>query len=465
MNRPNILVIHSDQHRFDCLGVNGHPQLKTPNLDRIAAEGINFTDAHCPNPLCCPARASFLTGQWTSEHLQIANTDTEAPRGFRLELETWPRLLRDAGYWLGYIGKWHAHPEKGPEYFGFNEFTGWGYKQWREEQGVPPVPCDKAWFGQIDPHIKPEESALAYCAGLAIDMMERCVADEQPFVVRWDPPQPHLPNRVPEPYASMYPPESIEPWSGWGDSFEGKPWVQQQQLRTWGLEDWTWSDWQPVVSRYLGEISLLDAQVGRLLDTLDRLGVADNTLVVYTADHGDMCGSHGMIDKHFILYDDVVRVPLLMRFPGRIEPGQTCNDYVCNAIDLAATFCDVGDVPTPETFRGTSLAPLFDGSGSTGRDDIYCAYHGNQFGLYSQRMVRDRRYKYIWNATAEDEFYDLERDPGELHNAANDPQYSAEITHLKERLIDWMETTNDRLINGWTRAHITGEGLAKRIMP
>ncbi len=458
----NFLIVSSDQHRFDCVGANGHKTLRTPHLDQMAAEGLRFTNAHCPIPLCVPGRASFLTGTWPSRHLCVANWDTEAPRTLRRDLPTWPQRLADAGYWLGYVAKWHVDKDDDPTRFGFHEYVPeWKYGPWREAQGLPPVPRERGWMGEADPHIAPEQSRLAWGADQAIAMLEARAADGQPFVVRWDPTEPHLPCRPPEPYASMYPPASLEPWPSFGDTFAGKPYIQAQQLRTWRIADWTWEQWAPVVSRYLGEISLLDAQVGRLLAALDRLGLADDTLVIYTTDHGDMCGGHRMIDKHFILYDDVVRVPLFVRWPGHVPAGRTCEAFVSHFIDLASTILDLAGVPVPDTFQGQSLKPILLGEAEdTGRPDIFAGYHGNQMGLFSQRMVRDRRWKYVWNATAEDELYDLETDPGELENRALDPACADVLARLRPRLVAWMEETGDLLLNRWTRPQIL-EGLSR----
>jgi arylsulfatase A-like enzyme len=459
MDRPNILLIHSDQHRFDCVGVNGHPLVRTPHMDRLATEGMNFTHAFCPIPLCVPERCSLLTGQWPAEHLAIANFDTEAPRCFPDHLPTFSAALAEAGYFLGYVAKWHVHQEKTPLDYGFHEYVPESdYYRWRQAEGLAPIKQTNAWFGETDPITRPEESKLAWGADHIIRMLESSA--DRPFFVRWDPVEPHLPNVVCEPYASMYAPNEIDPWPSFQDTFEGKPYVQEQMLRTWQIDTWTWDDWAPIVGRYLGEISLLDTQVGRILDALDALGLADDTLVIYTSDHGDMCGGHRMIDKHFIMYDDVVRVPLMARWPGRIEPGSVCDAFVAHAVDLASTFCDVAGVPAPETFRGQSLTPLLEGATDNGRQDIFSTYHGNQFGLCSQRMVRDRRWKYIWNATAEDELYDLATDPAELVNRATDPACGPELQRLRSRLVDWMDQTNDKLLSRWTRTQLE-EGLTR----
>lgn len=452
---PNILLVHSDQHRYDCLGVNGHPLVQTPNLDRLAADGLNFSRAFTPSPICVPARASLLTGVWPTEHLSIANADTEAPRPFRQDLPTFSQVLNQAGYRLGFVGKWQIHRQKPPTDFGFHDYIDdSGYTAWRAELGLPPQPHTNRWFGEIDPWIQPGQSRLGWGADCVLGLLRAYARGSSPFFLRWDPSEPHLPNIVPEPYALLIPPEHIAPWPSFPDPLLSKPFIQSQMRRTWQVDDWTWEQWAPVVSRYLGEISLLDAQVGRVLAELDHLGLAENTLVIYTCDHGDLCGAHGMIDKHYVMYDDVVHVPLIMRWPARVRSGQLCDSFVCHELDLAATFCEVAGVPAPATFKGHSLLPLLRGERMETRQDIFAMYQGNQFGLYSQRMVRDHRWKYIWNATAQDELYDLENDPGELTNLAAHPGQAAELSRLRRRLVSWMEEIKDPLLNGWNKAQL-----------
>ncbi len=478
MDHPNILLIHSDQHRFDCLGVNNHPLVQTPNLDRLAADGVNFTHAFTPNPLCTPARNSLLFGQWSFQHGVLANPDTEFCRGPRPDAVSFSALLARAGWNLGYVGKWHVSSNSSPldAQFAFDSHVAEDeYGNWRRNQGLtdlasvldqfrddPNVTASTVFLalfrGRTDVGVAPLQSRLAWGADRVVELIE---GSQRPFFIRWDPSEPHLPNVVPEPYASMYPPESIEPWPSFGDLLKGKPYAQAQQRRAWNVESWTWNDWAPVVGRYLGDISLLDAQVGRLLDALDRQGQAENTMVVYTTDHGDMCGSHGMWDKHFVMYDDVVRVPLIMRWPGHIQPGTTCDAFVSHAIDLAFTFCAATGVDPPDAFAGADLLGLLNGAGSwPERPDILSAYHGNQFGLYSQRMARDRHWKYVWNLTAEDELYDLDDDPAEITNRALDPTCAGELRHLRQRLLSWLNETGDPLAS-WAGNVQLGEGLTK----
>jgi len=456
-NRPNILFIHSDQHRFDCLGANGHPFLQTPHLDRLAREGVNFTNAFCPLPVCTPARNSLLFGQWPTQHLAITNHDTEAPRPARDGLTAYSALLHAAGYRMGYVGKWGVHPDKGPTDYGFRDhIPGSDYDPWRAAQGLPPPPHVNGFFGETDPGIAPEQSRLAWGADRVCDLLVRYAQSSAPFFLSWDPPEPHLPNIVPEPYASLYPASDIPPWPSFPDPLLGKPYAQAQQRRTWGVDGWAWDRWAPTVGRYLGTLTLLDAQIGRLLARLDDLGLAENTVVVYTTDHGDMCGGHGMVDKHLVMYDDVVHVPLILKLPGRTASGP-CASFVCNALDLASTFCDLAGVPAPAAFAGRSLLPLLRGETQAGRDSIFAMYCGNQFGLYSARMVRDGRWKYVWNVVAEDELYDLVRDPGEIVNLATAPQCRPELRRLRRLLVAWMEQIDDPLCNGWLKPQLLND--------
>ncbi len=453
MSPPNLLLIHSDQHRQDCLGVNGHPLLQTPNLDRLAREGVNFSHAFTPIPVCTPARASLLTGTWPAQHGCIANAGTEVHPPEGIGLPTLSALLHDAGYYTGHVGKWHVLKRLGPTDFGTEDYIPeQDYRPWRAAQGLPPVPRANGYFGETDPAIAPEQSSLAWGADQTIGLLRKASRQDRPFFIRWDPSEPHLPNVVPEPYASLYSPSSIPPWPSFPDPLLDKPFIQRQQRRTWGIEGWTWEEWSPIVARYLGEITLLDAQVGRILDELDRLGLAENTFVVYTSDHGDLCGGHGLIDKHYVMYDDLVRVPFLARWPGVLPSGTVCDAFVCSGLDLAYTFCAAAGVTPPSTFAGLDLADQVD---RPTRADIFAVYYGNQMGLFSQRMLRDRRWKYVWNATAEDELYDLAHDPGEITNLAARPDYAHERQRLRLRLLDWMEQTHDQLLNEWTRRRLT----------
>jgi arylsulfatase A-like enzyme len=451
--RPNILLVHSDQHRHDCMGAAGHPLIETPALDRLANEGARFTHAYTPIPVCTPARTSLLTGTWPTRHGFIANADTEIHPPASLTLPTIYQSLHQSGYSVGHVGKWHVHRTMPPTVFGADDYIPEsGYAAWRASQGIPPKPHLNGFFGETDPYITAEQTALAWGADQTIALLHKAASGDRPFFLRWDPSEPHLPNVLPEPYASMYPPSAIAPWPSYPDPLTNKPYIQHKQRHTWKIDQWTWDDWSPIVSRYLGEITLLDHQLGRILSELDRLGLAHNTLVIYTTDHGDLCGGHGLIDKHFVMYDDLVRVPLLLRWPNALPAGVECDAFISSALDVATTICAASGEEAPNSFVGSNL---FDELDHPTRTDIFSVYYGNQLGLYSQRMVADRDWKYVWNATAEDELYDLKQDRGEIVNQAANPRYQGELLEMRAKLLAWMERTKDRALNLWTRRQLT----------
>ena len=475
MGPLDILYIGADQLRFDCLAVNGHPLIQTPNLDRLALRGVSFVNAFTPCPVCSPARASLMTGQWAHRHACITIPQwTEAHRGMAPTGETLPQVLHAAGYEQYYVGKWHLDDHSGhpmPEDLGIDHFIPEGhYYPWRTGQGFPLGLHGQDWWtfagdpekfdilirGGTDSHIKPEQSKLHWGADRTIEFIRSAAATDKPFMIRWDPSEPHPTNIVPEPYASMYDPLDIQAWGSMPENFLGKPFIQQQQLRNWGVDRWIWEDWAPLVARYLGEISLLDYEVGRVLSALEDSGRAGSTVVVFTADHGDLCGSHGMMDKHFVMYDDIVKVPLIIAMPTKSAAGQGRKEscFVSHAIDLASTLCDAAGVGIPESYMGKSLVPAMRGTGTTGREFIVSAYHGGQFGLFSQRMIRDHRFKYVWNPTDVDELYDLGEDPWELDNRIDHPQEQIELARLRKCLVEWMRETADPLLNPWTMAQL-----------
>lgn len=351
--QPNLLLIHVDQLRYDCLGCHGHALVQTPHLDRLAREGMDFSHAFTPVPVCTPARASLLFGQWPTRHGILTNEGTEGGARHVPQGPTFSQVLSGAGYASAYVGKWNVHSGIDPTQVGFDTYLAESsYGSWRSAQGLPPRSSQNGFFGEVDSAIRAEQSRLAWGADQTIAYMQGLAQGQAPWCLRWDPSEPHLPNVVPEPYASMYAPEDIPPWASFEEQFEGKPYIQQKQLITWGIQDWTWSEWAPLVGRYLGEVTLLDAQIGRVLAALDDTGQSDSTVVVFTCDHGDMCGAHRMIDKHFVMYDDVVRVPLIIRAPAYMQQaGRVCDAFVCQELDVAATFCDLATGAMPAEFQ------------------------------------------------------------------------------------------------------------------
>jgi arylsulfatase A-like enzyme len=288
--------------------------------------------------------------------------------------------------------------------------------------------------------------------------MEEFTQDEQhPFFIRLDFHGPHMPMVIPEPYASMYDPSSILPYPNFEDSLIGKPSVQRIKRRHWGTEYMAWSEWQPLLARYYGEVSLIDAQVARVLRRLDELGESESTIVIYTSDHGDTMGAHKIWNKDYTMYDEIYRVPFIVRWPGVTPPGVRCDTYVHHFLDLTPTLLEIAGASLPDNIDGQSLLPLLRGEEQTRPREAYCEFHGSHMGLYTIRMLQTDRYKYVFHANDIDELYDHESDPYELRNVAEDPDYGSILKDLRYKMVEWMARTKDHLYNEWVVYWMTGD--------
>jgi len=369
---------------------------------------------------------------------------------------SWPRQLREAGYGTGYVGKWHVNPDHDPTRYGFEHYVNLEkYEAFRAKE-YPDARYAGGWFGERDP-LPLKDSRTHWLAREAVRLMREFSETGSPWHLRLDFSEPHLPCQPASPFSEMYGPEEVLPWGSFHDSFERKPYIQRQQLLNWRIEDWDWNDWAPVVSRYYGVISQVDDAIGRVLEELDDLSITEETLVIYTADHGDMCGGHRMVDKHYVLYDDVVRVPLVLRWPGRVAEGVERDELICNLLDLPPTVLEAAALQAPTFFHGRSLLPLLGGDRvSDWRKEVVSTYNGQQFGLFSQRMIRDHRWKYVWNATDTDELYDLHEDPDELRNLVAEPRCVDVLDRLRRRLHATLVKEGDSLVdNPWMEAQMT----------
>lgn len=460
-DRLNILLIHPDQQRHDCLGITSGGLVKTPYIDGLAAAGMRFEHAYTPIPTCCPARQSLLCGQWAETHGGLWNYDICLP--VRLfDSHTWTEDLAAAGYGMAYVGKWHVHPTKTPLEFGFDTFRPMSdYHRWRKQQGLPPKPMrweEKGLFGNPD-SVPPAQAATHWLARKAVEAIDRYSSQGRPWHVRLDFEEPHLPCVPAGTFAEMYRPEDIPAWPSFEDNFAGKPYIQRQQLVSWGIEGLSWADWAAYVARYFGMISQIDEAVGVVLDALAERGLMDSTVVVYTSDHGDLAGSHRMIDKHYVMYDDVVRVPLMVRWPGVTAPGSVCDGFVSHALDLAATLPAAAGLSPPAGCQGRSLLPLLRGERPDDwRQDIVSTYNGQQFGLFTQRMIRTKKWKYVWNCTDVDELYDMQADPWELSNLINSESHQAVLARLRQRLLEELTAGGDGAVRARWPQHQLGRG-------
>lgn len=439
----NILLILVDQWRAECLGSLGKIPVKTPNLDRLASEGVLFTNAYTPTPVCAPARQSILSGRQADSFGALWNYGLGGIGSLKAEGEYWPHRLKNAGYSNAYFGQWHASETAGPKDFGYDYYLPESAVKDEINKKYGNIPYKNGWFGDESP-VDYHDAVPHRLAQLTGEWIEK---QTTPWHVWFDLSVPHLPCRPSEPFSSMYKPEDTVPWDSFGDTFENKPFIQQQQIHNWHLENMTWGDFAPTVARYYAMMSQIDDAVGNLVKILENKGILDDTLIVFTSDHGDTCGGHGMMDKHYILYDDVTRIPLIVRYPKAFEQGIVCEEFVSNCLDFAPTVETLASLEPAGVRHGTPLMDTL--AGKNPEKFAVSTSNGQQFGLFTQRSIRNRRYRYIWNLTDIDEFYDLELDPGEKINRINCTEYAEIQKEMKGQLKQALKRRNDPFCNGW----------------
>ena len=455
VRRPNILLIVTDQQRRDTIGAYGSEICRTPHIDRLAGEGMRFDRAFTPTGLCSPVRCSLLTGVYPHEHRVLTNVGlhpvrTElAPQDDRLS-----EALKRANYRLGCVGKWHVSSQEPPE-FGYDQYVSLGdFLKWRSDIGKPAPDAFMHYTTQIaerDP--EPAEFSRPYfLADRARQIIDDFQSNSDPFFLRLDFHGPHFPNVVPEPYFSMYDPNTIPPWPNHLDDLHGKPAVQRIKQRHWRTEGLQWKDWAPLVSGYFGEITLIDAAIGSVLGHIDQRGLTDETLVIFTSDHGDTIGAHGICNKDYTMYEEIYRIPLIVRWPGVVRPGSSANAFVHHFLDIFSTLTELAGEKPEAPCHGRSLIPIL--SGSEEPDDwpqsAFCEFHGSHMGLYSMRLLTTEKFAYVYHTNDIDELYDRSADPWQLTNVASDPYYASILSRLKREMIQWMADTGDHLHNEWT---------------
>jgi arylsulfatase A-like enzyme len=455
---PNILFVFADDHASHAVGAYGSVINETPNIDRLATEGMLFENAFVTNSICGPSRATILTGQFG--HLNGVPTNREELHPTKL---TFPKLLRKAGYQTVMMGKWHLKSR--PE----------GFDHFEVLRGQGPY---------YNPTLYTESDTVEY-TGYTTDIITDRVLEwltggrdrKKPFMVMyqhkaphrwWDPGPDHL---------SMYDDREIPEPADLFDDYEGRTSaaktqemtiahhltdrdlkfetpsdLTEEQLEAWnaaydpknaafeaaGLEgdDLTRWKYQRYIKDYLRAVAAIDDNLGRVLEYLDREGLADNTVVVYTSDQGFYLGDHGWYDKRW-MYEESLRTPMLVRWPGAVAAGSRNLDLVQN-LDLAETFLDLAGVNAPDAMQGESLVPLLRGqTPDDWRDAIYYQYFEYP-GWHMVRRhygVRTHDYKLIhYYEIDEWELFDLKNDPEEMTSVFNDPDYEPVVAELKQRL-------------------------------
>lgn len=456
---PNILMIVTDQERFDVLGCNGSSVCETPVLDELALRGVRFENAFTPTALCSPARGSLFTGLYPHAHGVLNNTHDSPAIAHELDKThaTTASLLKEVGYRLGYVGKWHLGRELGPDQHGFDDDRAIRYDVALAEVDRPLQNPHRVHVGResmtiagVDPASAPNTDT-ALNTDAAIELLKTYASIDEPFMLRVDYEGPHHPYMPPEPFASLYDPTTITPWHNFVDDDPNKPAAHHRLFSQRGSVGMTWEQWQPIIALYYGFVTFIDSEIGRLLSAVADLGLDGETVVIHTSDHGDMTGSHGgHFNKGPIMYEELYHVPLIIADPRSDQNGATSSALV-STIDLMPTVVELGGTEVPDC-HGTSLTQFLTEPDvdDPSRDAIFAEYHGEEWGLYSQRMVRTATKKYVYSPHGTDELYDLTNDPHELRNVIDRPEAQGTLFALQSRLVLWMLETDDPLY-GWAR--------------
>lgn len=470
----NLLFLMTDQHRVDTLGAYGNPHVATPNLDRLAARGTRFDRFYTPTAICTPARASLLTGQAPFRHRLLANYERNVGylEDLREDVFTFPAALRERDYQLGLIGKWHGGTRRNAASYGFDgpDLPGWhnpvdhpDYLAYLEERGLPPYRISDPVRGTApngNPgnllaarlHQPVEATFEHYLATRAIEHLERYAADGRPFFLATHFFGPHLPYLLPDEYYDMYDPELVELPPSIAETFEGKPPVQRNYSAHWAFDTLPIEVSRKLIAVYWGYVTLIDEQIGRILTRLDELGLDEGTSVFFTADHGEFTGAHRLHDKGPAMYEDIYRIPGIVRIPGA---APQVRDELVSLTDCTATILELAGCDPSSAVDSRSLVPLVRGEHPDWPTELIAEYHGHHFPL-PQRMLTDGRYKLIVNPESVNELYDLHTDPHELSNRYPHPEFAGLRRRMLRRLYDLLRERGDNFHHWMTSMYDIG---------
>ncbi|MFP4028445.1 MAG: sulfatase [Candidatus Brocadiia bacterium] len=461
--RPNVLFIISDQHNAKVLGHKDHPDVKTPNLDRMAAEGVRFDNAITQNPICTPSRVSYFSGQYCHNHGYYGLSGPN-PNGL-------PNLIghfRRSGYRTSAIGKIHC-----PEYWiedgadNYHETCGCSiggrsnaYTAFLEERGKLDLEDhgrltefgDKgrqSMEGRPSP-LEFEEAQEGWIAHQTIEFMKNCLENDEPFFAHASLPRPHQCTAPSEPFWSMYEEEDIHLPPNADYEMVHKAPHFTRTAESWRERDWTLFEPHTFeagrlrkLHGYLGAVSQVDHSVGLMLDWLKENGIAENTIVVYGSDHGDYAAEHGIMEKApGICADAITRIPFIWHWAGHFESGHEA-DEVVETVDMAPTLCRLAGLEPLETFDGKDISPLLEGE----NQPIHKI--GVTEFAWSKSVRKDQwRFVYYPPEMFKEEYpagfgelYNLTEDPWEMQNLYFEPEYQDKVRELRGDLLEWLITT------------------------
>jgi len=436
--RPNILVIMSDEHNASVLGCNGNAIIRTPHLDTLAAEGVCFQNCYCNSPLCVPSRMTFTAGKYISR-TGAWNNDCWLPSD---DYPSVARVMTAAGYDSVLCGKMHYDSTRR---YGFREVGGnmnasfkTGHGGRRAADDLEPTPGISDRFDDFHPgehsHVLDHDRAVT--AG-TVEFIKSHTASDKPFFMVAGYLAPHFPLIVPEEYWDAY--KGNVPMPTIPDGFLDRLPLNYKHLRIgFNVEDVPHDIVRKGRELYYGLTQWLDNEVGKVLAALAQSPMADNTVILYTTDHGENMGEHGLWWKN-CLYDSAARIPLIMRWPKRWGGGQHRRG-ACSMVDVVQTIVELGGGHAPEDWDGDSMLAWLDDASASWKDMAVSEYYAHNIAS-GYAMLRAAQFKYVYHTApdashaAQRELYDMEADPGEFNNLATDPQFADRVAAMHAALV------------------------------
>ena len=434
-----LIMILGESVRYDMLNCNRQTGLHTPNLDRLAAEGIRFEQAYCCQPVCAPSRAAIWTGLYPHSNGIWGNS---MPVGSTVH--TIGQRLHDQGIYTALVGKWHLD---GFDYFGTGSAAaGWDPDEWydmrdylNELSPEQRVRSRNSATGK-DASWKAEDCFAHRCTNRFVELLKKQKGKDGFLAVCYD--EPHDPSLCPIEYRRMYEDYTFPSNPNLADSLAYKP----QEQRIWA-DGRLHQPVKPIVDpQFFGSHTFVDAEIGRVLDAIDQY--APDALVLYTSDHGVFLHSHRLLDKGPAMYDEIARVPFLVRWPGHAPRGATC-PHLVSLIDLNGTFMEFFGFDVPKTLEGGSMLPMFSDPARPIRQEIFMEWGRYEvdhdgFGAFQPiRCIYDGRYKLSIHAMTTDELYDLKTDPDEMHNLIDSAEHAELRNALHDKLLHQMNISRD----------------------
>jgi arylsulfatase A-like enzyme len=456
VKKPNLLMIYPDELRADAMGCSGNPAIKTPYFDRLAEEGVRFEKAFTSFPLCTPFRASLFTGKFAHSTGCCAN---HLP--IDLDQEFLPQIMKDNGYQTGYIGKWHLDGGSKPGFIpkerrlGFDHFVGFNRGHYY---------LNSIYFKDTDqpyhcPRYEPD-----FQTDQIIEFMENALENDadKPFFGFICYGAPHFPMNMPEYLKNLYSPDEVPIAPKTADPETQMELIADLQRNDFPLASGSWGEGtehhgsleseenvRKYLAEYYGMVSNVDHNIGRILNWLDKKGIADDTIVIVVSDHGDMAGEHGYYCRtKKTAYSAAANVPLLIRYPRRFHKNTVVSSLVDPSVDTMPTILEALSIDLPEQVHGKSYLSLLEGDSPYPRKEVMYEIikqtEGEERFPIPERGIRTDKYLYVRREDGPKLLIDLEADPFELNNLVDNPEYAGLMKEFDLKIARHMEDTNDR---------------------